>query len=490
MREPQPGASDAPASARRLASGAAWTYGSQLVAIVAQFGYAAVTSRLVDPGQFGIYAITLAITALVTLIATGGLGQTVGRMQVVEPMTIRALCTLALLLGLASAAVLGLAAPLWAALWSTPAATPSIAVMAISAFTAPFYGLVTGLVRRLGQFRLLAGQQLAGTLAGMAAGVGAVLVLRSDVSLLVSPILAQLLTTVFCSWSARSYLGLGRLRSAMAELAFSARLTVASLLSYGVGNIPRIVATNVLGASAIGYWNRAEVVSIIPFQQVQTALIQTIYPEFRHDRDDAERARRVWTDLLVVTGWGMMIIAAVGALAVPPLVLILLGPQWGVARTLVPVLMFAGAVQAVGTILASAIEAIGRFRWVWATQIVLLVLQILIAASIVVTRSLFITVLGILLTSTVRQIWQGALCSRHGYVDGRRLIRSSLTASALTVGAWATLMLVLHLIGPTLLNTALCLLAVAVLLVLLRRPISRTSVFQLMRRYRLAPGSR
>lgn len=483
-------AGDAPVPARRLASGAAWTYGSQLIAVVAQFGYAAVTSRLVGPEQFGVYAITLAITALVTLIATGGLGQTVGRMHELDRGTIRGLFTLALLLGLLSAAALGLPAALWAALWSTPSATPAVAVMAISAFTAPFFGLVTGLVRRLGRFRQLALQQLVGTLLGMAIGVVAVFASRTDIALLVSPILAQLLTTVFCGWSARSFVGFGSLRSAVSELGFSARLTVASLLSYGVGNVTRIVATSVLGPSAIGYWNRAEVVSIIPLQQVQTALIQTIYPEFRHDREGTGRARRVWTDLLIVVGWALMIVAALGSVAVPPLVLILLGPQWAVAQTLVPLLMFAGAVQAVGTILASAIEAIGRFRWVWITQIALLVLQALIAASIVLTHSLVVSVAGILVTSVVRQVWQGVLCARHGYVDGRRLLRSSAAVAVCTVGGYLLLAALLALVGATLLNTALVVLVVVVAALALRRPILRLPVPRLVAEYGLLPGAR
>ena len=481
---------DAPVSARRLAGGATWTYGSQLVAVIAQFGYAAVTSRLVDPRSFGVYAITLAITALVTLIATGGLGQTVGRMHELVPATIRALCTLALLLGLVSAAVLGFGAPLWAAVWSTPAAASAVAVMAISAFTAPFYGLVTGLVRRMGHFRLLAAQQLIGTLIGMVLGVVAVVLTRTAESLLVSPIVAQLLTTLFSSWTARRYLGLGRLGSAVGELAFSAQLTLASLLSYGVGNISRIVATNALGAASLGYWNRAEVVSIIPFQQLQTALIQTIYPEFRHDREGTERARRVWTDLLIIMGWVLMIVAAVGSIVVPPLVLILLGPQWEVAQALVPVLMFAGAVQAVGTVLASAIEAIGRFRWIWTTQIVLLLLQVLVAASILLTHSLFVTVLGVLATGVVRQVWQGVVCSRHGYLDGRRLLRSSAIATLVTAGSYAALALLLHAVGATLLNTGLLVLALLLAAVLLRKQILRTPLLRLIGRYGLVPGAR
>ncbi len=477
-------------SARRLASGAAWTYGSQLVTVLAQFGYAAITSRLVSPQQFGVYAITLAITALVTLIATGGLSQTVGRLPEVSIPTIRALCSLALLLGVASAAVLGLLAPLWAGLWSTPAAAPAVALMSISAFTAPLYGLVTGLVRRLGRFKLLAAQQLVGALLSMLAGIVAVLLSRTAESLLISPIFAQLITTVLCAITARRYLGLGRMRSAMNELAFSARLTIASLLSYGVGNITRIAATYALGAGAIGYWNRAEVVSLIPFQQLQTAVIQTIYPEFRHDREDNARARRVWTDLLVITGWGLMIIATLGALVVPPLVLVLLGPQWSAARLLVPVLMFTGAIQAVGTILASAIEAIGRFRWVWSTQIALLVLQGLLVVVIVLAHSLIVAVLGLLVTSIVRQIWQAVLCSRAGYLDGPRLLRHSIATVIGCGGAYLLLTLLLQALGGTLLDIAFVVLGLLLIAVLLRRSIARLPLMRLVAQYGFLPRRR
>ncbi|TFB47792.1 oligosaccharide flippase family protein [Cryobacterium tagatosivorans] len=427
-------------SSRRLLSAAAWTYGAQLITILAQFAYAAVTSRLVGPEGFGAYGVALTVSALVMLLANGGLGQAVGRMAVLEATTLRALVTYAVLLGVVGGITLYLTAPLWAALWGVPAATDPIRWLSISALLAPSMGLASGLMRRLGRFRRLAEVTVAANLGGMAIGSVAVIAWGTPSSLLVSPIASQI-TVVVAGFilSDGLLLGLTRLRGARESIGFSSKLTVASMLSYFSGNIGPWTVATAFGAAQLGQWNRAAVVTSVPFQQVQTAMVQAVYPEFRHDIANPKRANSAWPDLLALVGWISIPASAAAAAVLPHVVPILFGPGWGTAAALSAPLAIIGGLQALVMMLWSAVEALGRFRWIWAGQVAMVVvssLSALLSIAIHNWTPIFIgMIIGLVATHAVH-IW---LCGAAGYLSIRRLLLhyAAIAAGAIIIGGIA-----------------------------------------------------
>ncbi len=139
-------------TAQRLLSGAGWLYSAQIVTVIVQFGYAAITSRSVDDGGFGAYAIALSVAGFVTLIANGGLGQSVGRMIEIEQSRLRSLVTYSLLLGTFSAIFTFATSSFWAWLWGASDAGPLIRWYSIVAFISPLLSLlrIIGLAGREG----------------------------------------------------------------------------------------------------------------------------------------------------------------------------------------------------------------------------------------------------------------------------------------------------------------------------------------------------
>jgi O-antigen/teichoic acid export membrane protein len=235
-------------------AGAGWTYGAQLCTILLQILYAAGTSRLTGADSFGTYSIALTSTGLITLIASGGLAQSVGRMKDLATREVSALCTYALLLGIASAIATLSFAPLLASLWGSVDATNTIRLLALNAFTAPLLGVAAGLMRRLGVFRDLAIRTLLSNIIGMVIGLIAVSLFANAESLVVSAILSQSLVVVLAMIRVRGHIRFGTLRGSTESLSFSWKIILASLLQYSVANIPRLSASRVLGASSIGQW--------------------------------------------------------------------------------------------------------------------------------------------------------------------------------------------------------------------------------------------
>ncbi|KGJ72372.1 hypothetical protein GY21_15875 [Cryobacterium roopkundense] len=406
--------------------------------MILQFGYAAVTTRAVSAQGFGTYGVALTVGAFVSLLANGGLGQAAGRMTELASARTRGLSAYGSMLGIVGAIALFLTADFWAAIWQTPEAAGPVRWMSLMALTGPLFGLVTGMMRRLGSFRQLAILVFVCNIVGMLIGAFAVSIWRTPSSLLISPIIAQSAVVLvgFVLYT-RLLVGRWNFAEALHDLSFSWKLTAARLLSYVSGNAGKYGVTVSLGASTLGVWNRTDVLTSVPFNQLQTAMVQAVYPEFRHDISSPKRAYNTWPDLLGLVAWVALPLGALVAVVVPSLVPILFGPGWEGVAALVPVLAMAAAVQMIVIILGSAIEALGRFKLIWATQAALVIIQVAAAGITVATKDWTPVLVTIFLAFGVQHVFHIVFCSRTGYLNVSRLLRhyGSAVAAMLVIAA-------------------------------------------------------
>ncbi|OZF51287.1 oligosaccharide flippase family protein [Rhodococcus sp. 14-1411-2a] len=425
-------------SAAGVLRGAAWTYGAQIATIMLQLAYAATTSRLVGAGGFGTYAVSLIVAGMVTLLASSGLGQSVGRLMELQAGQLSKLNLFSWLVGSIASAFVYLSADTWATIWGDSEAASPIRMTAALALVSPPLGVATGLMRRTGEFRSLAVLTLFCNAVGMLAGGFAAYQWRSASSLVASAIIAQCLLVVCATYQSRKYLLRSPCGSKIRSLViFSWKITIANMLSYFTGNITRWGVSRMMGPAALGSWNRAEVVTTIPFQQLQSAMVQAVYPEFRHDIDSPKRARQVWPEMLTLAAWVAFPTASVLAVLGPEVIPVLLGPGWTETSQLVPYLAVAAGLQLISTLLASAVEALGRFGWIWSTQGILITVQLISLFVLWIYRDLIVAVSALIVTGLVRHAYHVFLCVRANYIGFPRLARGyaeAVTASLLLSG--------------------------------------------------------
>ncbi|MBJ7323342.1 MAG: oligosaccharide flippase family protein [Rhodococcus sp.] len=418
-------------------SGLTWTYSSQMFSVVIQFGYAAITSRMVTSGGFGTYAVALTVAGFISLIANGGLGQSVSRMVTVEDKAIGGLASFSILLGLAGSGLLYLSAGFWSDIWGDEGARFVIELLCISLVVSPHIGLNLGLMRREGKFRKLAISTFVSNSIGMSVGLVLVVTLQSAASLVASPIVSQLVLLMLCSIHNRGRLLRFRsVASARSDIGFSANVIVSSVLSYFASNLGKWSVSRWIGAPALGQWNRADVVTTVPFFQLQTAIVQVVYPEFRHDREGSERSHTVWPDLLTLVAWLCVPIACFAIPIMPIVVPVLFGEGWVAAAALAGPLVLIAAIQVVTTVLGGAVEALGKFRWIWSAQVLMILVQSVGVVFTIMTRSLVPAVVSMGVVVVGRQAVYLVLCHRAKLFNAMFLVKnySLVAAASLTTG--------------------------------------------------------
>jgi O-antigen/teichoic acid export membrane protein len=424
-----------------LVSYTGWTLTAQISTALLQFVYAALTSRLVPDTGFGSVAVAMALSALVALIAQGGLGQAAARTPELHPGKLSFLMLYAAVLGiLAGLLVVVLATP-WAMLWNAPNAVSPTRLIGVTAILAPLTGLLIGVLRRLGGFRALAFSIVATSAVGMAVGVVAVVLAPGPMTLLVSPVVTSVLLPIVAliltrrHWRARPDPAAAR-----ADLKFAWRVLGLSVISYLSGSIGKWSVSRWVGADALGQWNRAEVLTAVPIMQGVNSLTQAVYPEIRHDIGVQARTRHAWTDYLLLIAWTCFPVTAIIAGAAPILTPLIFGPGWGMSAAIAPLLAIWSGIFAVDTALANALESVGRFRLLAPTMLVPVAVNAAGAAATAMTGSWVLAPLSLIAASLIRHLLLATFTVRHGALDGWALAKGyalALTTSIALGGAAA-----------------------------------------------------
>jgi len=443
--------------ARELLTGASSIYAATVATVVLQFGYAAFTTRVVGAEDFGLYAIATASAVLLGSIAAGPLVASAGRMQHVGGPGLRALWRLGVVVASVAAALMFLTAPVWAWIWGAPDALPVLRLIALSVFVGPLSALAGALMRRVGSFRVLAIGTVIANAVGMAVGVLAVAYFHNAISLVVSALIGQILAGIAFAWMIRRYFAHGGPPARARDfISYGTTIGMSRLLGFVNGFLGKFAVSHGVGVSALGVWNRAEVVSSVPTQQLQSAIIQAVYPEFRHDVGSPTRARRVWPDLLGLVAWTLwppMAYAAVAMFGVLPL---LFGPGWEAAEPIAAVLVLSGALQLSTMVLSSAVEALGRRRWILIQQLSVLAVQVFGAVATVRIGSLWPVLVAVPVSMVVQHGIDLRMARAAGYVGLRPVARyycGAATAAAAAAALAVVTLMATEQLGP-LLRTA------------------------------------
>ena len=309
-----------------------WSYITGFILLVAQVGYTALTARLVDPSQFGGYALALTIVNLTGLFGTSGLANAVMRVHELTDRGARTAVTLAAGIGLLLSAVLFAISPLIEHWFSTPGTAQALRLLALLPPMLAVAGISYGLLRREQRYQSASLIPVIASLAGFAVGAAATesgmgaaglslgQVANAAVAMLISLFWARVSLRPACDRA-----------SAREFLTFSAQVTSQNLGHYTIYNLPLWSVARLAGAAATGLFSRGYQVVALPADQFAFGLMRGAYPLYREVSGSIDRTRRALTDALVLTSAASAVVFGAFASFVQPATTLLLGARWHAA---------------------------------------------------------------------------------------------------------------------------------------------------------------
>jgi O-antigen/teichoic acid export membrane protein len=181
-----------------------WRSGSQILAQTVQWGATFLVIRILDPKDYGLYAMTGVVLVFLNMLNGYGLASGLIQRDDVTPRQVRQLFGMLIALngslGVAQFAI----APLAAAYYRQPEVAQLLRVQALIYLITPFAALPYALLSRAMEFRRQATANIAASLAGAAAALGGALAGWSVWTLVWAPIALYAVRAVMLTWGARS----------------------------------------------------------------------------------------------------------------------------------------------------------------------------------------------------------------------------------------------------------------------------------------------
>ncbi|WP_210479311.1 lipopolysaccharide biosynthesis protein [Naasia sp. SYSU D00948] len=329
--------------------GAAVTFAGQGLRIAIQLAGIVILARLLDPADYGVLAMVLAILGVAEVVRDFGLSSAAIQAPVLLPGQKTNLFWINVAVGLGlTLVVLGLSWPI-AALYDDARLQP---VAAALAFTFLLSGSATqfraDLNRNL-RFTALTVSDASGQVAGLTLAILTASLGWGYWALVVQQLVAAAVQLTVAAAATRWLPGRPIRGVPMKPfLAFGSNLAGVQLLGYVSRNVDSVVIGATLGATALGLYNRAFQLMLLPLNQINAPSTRVALPVLSRLQDDRERfedfLRVGQTILLNVVGPVLALCAA----QAPAIVDLALGPQWSGAVPIFQILSIAGFFSTAG----------------------------------------------------------------------------------------------------------------------------------------------
>jgi PST family polysaccharide transporter len=331
---------------RAAARGAGVTLAGQGARILLQLASVTVLARLLDPRDYGLFAVGLVVVGIGEVVRDLGLTTAAIR----APSLTRAQRDGLFWLNTAAGGLLGLAAVLAAgpvaAAFGEPQLVPVLRVLAV---TFVLNGLVAqyraGLTRDL-RFGSLAVTDLTAQVLALTAAVVTAVLGAGYWALVVQQLTQGAVVLVTAVALARWLPGRPRRAAGLGSfLRFGGGVTGTQLVYYVGNNLDNLALGLWAGPAALGVYNRGYQLLMNPLNQVRAPAGNVAIPVLARLQDDAVRAGEYLRRGQLALGYTVVAALALGAGAAVPVVAVMLGDRWAQVAPVLALLAVAGSAQ-------------------------------------------------------------------------------------------------------------------------------------------------
>lgn len=359
------GAGDqAPSLTSLTVGGARWTYGALGVSAVVQLVFTVALSRLLEPGEFGVFAAAMAVVALGQIFSDMGLAPSIIQKTQLTPEELRSALWCGTLIGVILTLVVAAGARPVATLLGTPEAAQVLVALSVVFLLNGIASVPAAYLRRRFDFRSLAIAEMSATSAGyLIVGLLAALAGLGVWSLVLSAVIYPFVRAIFVLRRVDAPMNF-RLKAADLRplLAFGGVLTLAGLVQQTSSAFGVVAMSRLYGPVALGQYNRATALVQPVFTRAVFGLSQVLFPAFSTIKTDRARLRGAQSEAMLLTGAVIAPMAGIGAAVAPEIVQVLLGDGWRLAAEMLPLVLLYVVTSLMTHFSGVVVDAVGAVR--------------------------------------------------------------------------------------------------------------------------------
>ncbi|MDF7773942.1 lipopolysaccharide biosynthesis protein [Sphingomonas sp. AOB5] len=346
---------------RRVKQAVIWRSGSQIVAQAVAWGSTFMVIRLLDPADYGLFAMTQVVLVFLNLMNGYGIASALIRADSVSRTELRQVFGMLVLLNFGLGLAQFIAAPAIAGYYRQEAVTDLLRVQALLYIATPFMALPHAILSREMDFKRPAQVRLAAALAGAATALACALAGWGVWTLVAAPMALFYVEAIGMTWAARSLMWPSfRFRGSGSLFGYGAALTGAQFFWFLQSQADVMIAGRSLDPHALGIYTTALFLTQIlaskfvpPLNEVAFAA----YSRIQGQRDVMQGAFLKTVRLIMLVAMPAYLGLAATA---EPLVATVLGEKWLETAAIVPILALAMPLLTLQILFAPATNALGK----------------------------------------------------------------------------------------------------------------------------------
>jgi teichuronic acid exporter len=344
-----------------IRSSSIWLVSSNIVGQVLQFAFGVALARLLVPADFGMIVTIQIFTGFVSLVASGGMGQSLVRSKEASEQDFQVIFSLQLSIGVLIYAVLFSIAPWFADWFGNALYEDLLRISALSFLMRPFLNIHNIWLQR--EMRFKEGSMI-GLVVNLIGGVASVSMAAAGFgvwSLVLGGLLGSVISyfLVFRITPMHSRLLFDR-QIARKHSSFAFKIILNDLVSYMRRQTSNFIITKMAGAGMVGLFNKGDSLAKLPFEMISGPIYQPVFRAMSVEQDNPDRIKylffRMASLLLLYT---LPIYIGLWWLA-KPFIIVVYGEHWAEAAIPLRILAPLGLLYCVGHPCGAVLAATNR----------------------------------------------------------------------------------------------------------------------------------
>ncbi len=338
-----------------------WRSGSQIVAQMIQWASTFLVIRLLDPRDYGLFAMAQVVLVLLNMLNGFGLASGLIQAADVTERQIRQLFGMLIALNVGLAALQLLLAPVAAAYYRQPIIADMLRVQALLYLTTPFVALPFALLSRRMDFRHQARANICASIAAAAAALTGALAGWGVWTLVIAPLILFGVRGAMMTWSARSlvwpsfdFRGAGHLAR------YGSIVAAGQLFWFGQSQADVFIAGRLFSPHMLGIYTTGLFLAQIFVSKVVPPLNEVAFSAYARIQHDPEAVAAAFVRSVKVVMAAAFPFYLGLAVTAEPLVLTALGPKWAETAPVVRLLALAMPFMTLQVLYTPACDALGR----------------------------------------------------------------------------------------------------------------------------------
>lgn len=337
-----------------------WSYLGIVTNLLLQPLFVAALSRLLTPQEFGVAAIGSVLANFGAMLTDMGVGQALVQRRDLTAEHIRAGFTSSVLLGVLLTTVMWFLAPLAGHYANNPAVIPVFRGFASTYMLTALASVSISLLRRELRFKPLTVAEISAYVLGHGVlGIGSAFLGFGAMSLVISTAASALIQlAVTFAYARHSFAFTFRWAPYRDLYGFGARASALHMLEFLSDNVATFMIARLFNVTALGLYNRAYNVSVLPITRLAWSMTRVLVPSFSVLQNEQAKLRRAYVTSMLPLSVLLFTLAAGVFVSAPEIVRVLLGERFMAAVPIVqafavyvpfPILSNIGAIVAEAT---------------------------------------------------------------------------------------------------------------------------------------------